>query len=180
VKRALACCDRRSTIGQRDYAILLLLARLGLRAEEVCSLQMQDIDWEVGSLKLRGKGNYTAELPLPTDVGRAIAAYLKNGRQRSLNRSVFLKTCAPVANLNSGTIGLIVNKALARAGIKGCQKGAHQFRHALATKMLCQGASLAEIGEILRHQHLQTTSIYAKVDIASLRMLALPWPGGVR
>jgi integrase/recombinase XerD len=180
VKRALACCDRRSAMGRRDYAILLLLSRLGLRAGEVCSLQLQDIDWEAGSLTVRGKGSYTAQLPLPTDVGRAIAAYLKNGRQHSLSRSVFLKTCAPVANLNSGTIGLIVNKALARAGINTSQKGAHQFRHALATNMLRQGASLAEIGEILRHQHLQTTSIYAKVDIASLRMLALPWPGGVR
>ena len=180
VKRALACCDRRSAMGRRDYAILLLLARLGLRAGEVCSLQLQDIDWEVGSFTVRGKGNYSAELPLPKDVGRAIAAYLKNGRQRSLNRSLFLKTCAPVAKLNSGTIGLIVNKALARAGINACHKGAHQFRHALATKMLRQGPSLAEIGEILRHRHPQTTSIYAKVDIASLRMLALPWPGGVR
>src|SRR5215469_2757 len=179
VKRALACCDRRTGIGRRDYAILILLARLGLRAGEVCSLQLQDIDWDVGSLKVRGKGNYSAQLPLPTDVGRAIAAYLKDGRQHSLNRSVFLKTCAPVANLNSGTIGLIVNKALARAGINASQKGPHQFRHALATKMLRQGASLPEIGEILRHQHLQTTAIYAKVDIASLQRLALPWPGGV-
>ena len=180
VKRALASCDRKSAIGRRDYAILLLLARLGLRAGEVCLLHLEDIDWQVGSLTIRGKGNYCSQLPLPPDVGRAIADYLKNGRQRSSDRSVFLKTCAPVANLSSGTIGLIVNKALARAGINPYQKGAHQFRHALATKMLRQGASLAEIGEILRHQHPQTTSIYAKVDIASLRRLALPWPGGSR
>lgn len=180
VKRALAACDRKTVIGRRDYAILLLLARLGLRAGEVCSLQLEDIDWDSGSLTVRGKGNYRAQLPLATDVGKAIAAYLKHGRQRSLSRSLFLKTCAPVANLNSGTIGLIVNKALARAGINGCRKGAHQFRHALATKMLRQGASLAEIGEILGHQRPQTTAIYAKVDIASLRMLAFPWPGGAR
>ena len=180
VKRALAACDRKGVIGRRDYAILLLLARLGLRAGEVCSLQLEDIDWDAGSLTVRGKGNYRAQLPLPTDVGKAIAAYLKHGRQCSLSRSLFLKTCAPVANLNSGTIGLIVNKVLARAGINGCRKGAHQFRHALATKMLRQGASLAEIGEILGHQRPQTTAIYAKVDIAALRMLAFPWPGGAR
>ena len=180
VKRALAACDRNSVIGRRDYAILLLLARLGLRAGEVCALQLEDIDWDAGSLTVHGKGNYSAQLPLPTDVGKAIAAYLKHGRQRSLSRFLFLKTCAPVANLNSGTIGLIVNKALARAGVSRCRKGAHQLRHALATKMLRQGASLAEIGEILGHQRPQTTAIYAKVDIASLRMLALPWPGGTR
>jgi len=180
VKRALAACDRKTVIGRRDYAILLLLARLGLRAGEVCSLQLEDIDWDAGSLTVRGKGNYRAQLPLLTDVGKAITAYLKHGRQSSIRRSLFLKTCAPVANLNSGTIGLIVNKALARAGINGCRKGAHQFRHALATKMLRQGASLAEIGEILGHQRAQTTAIYAKVDIASLRMLVLPWPGGTR
>jgi site-specific recombinase XerD len=180
VKRTLAACDRESVTGRRDYAILLLLARLGLRAGEVCSLQLEDIDWDAGSLTVHGKGNCSAQLPLPTDVGRAIAAYLKHGRQRSLSRSLFLKICAPVDKLNSGTIGLIVNKALARAGISGCRRGAHQFRHALATKMLRQGASLAEIGEILGHQRAQTTAIYAKVDIASLRMLALPWPGGTR
>jgi site-specific recombinase XerD len=180
VKRMLACCNRKSAIGRRDYAILLLLARLGLRAGEICSLQLEDIDWGTGSFTVRGKGGSSAQLPLPADVGKAIAAYLKDGRPRALSRSVFLKTCAPLANLSSGSIGQIVNKALARAGISGCTKGAHQFRHALATKMLHKGASLAEIGEILRHRHLRTTSIYAKVDIASLRMLALPWPGGAR
>ena len=180
VKRVLASCNRKSAIGHRDYAILSLLARLGLRAGEVCSLQLEDIDWGAGSFTVRGKGGSTAQLPLPADVGKAIAVYLKNGRPRSLCRSVFLKTCAPLASLGSGTIGGIVNKAVARAGINWSTKGAHQFRHALATKMLHQGASLAEIGEILRHRHLRTTSIYAKVDIASLRMLALPWAGGAR
>ena len=180
VKRVLASCNRKNAIGRRDYAILLLLARLGLRAGEICSLQLEDIDWGAGSFTVRGKGGSSAQLPLPADVGKAIAVYLKNGRPRSLYRSLFLKTCAPLASLGSGTIGEIVNKALARAGINWSTKGAHQFRHALATKMLHQGASLAEIGEILRHRHLRTTSIYAKVDIASLRMLALSWPGGAR
>ena len=148
------------------------MARLGLRAGEGCSLQLEDIDWEAGSLTVRGKGDCSTQLPLPADVGKAIAAYLKDGREHSLDRSVFWKTCAPVTNLNSGSIGLIANKALARAGITGCSKGAHQFRHALATKMLRQGASSAEIGDILRQRNPQTTSIYAKVDIASLRTLS--------
>lgn len=180
LRRVLAGCNRKSVIGRRDYAILLLLARLGLRSGEVCALQLEDIDWETGSLTVRGKGDCSAQLPLPADVGKAIAVYLKDARPRSLHRSVFLKTCAPVANLYSGTIGQIVNRAIARAGISWCRKGAHQFRHALATKMLHQGASLAEIGEILRHRHPRTTAIYAKVDISSLRRLALPWPKGVR
>lgn len=180
VERVLARCNRKSVIGRRDHAILLLLARLGLRAGEVCSLQLEDIDWEAGSLTVRGKGDYSAQLPLPADVGKAIAVYLKDARPHSLHRFVFLKTCAPVANLNSGTVGQIVNNAIARAGINWHRKGAHQFRHALATKMLRQGASLAEIGEILGHRHPRTTAIYAKVDVASLRRLALPWPRGIR
>jgi integrase/recombinase XerD len=180
VNRVLACCNRKSAIGRRDYAILLLLARLGLRAGEIASLQLEDVDWEAGGLTVRGKGDSSGQLPLPIDVGKAIAVYLKDGRPRSAHRSVFLKTHAPAVNLKNSSIGLIVNKALARAGITGCRKGAHQFRHSLATKMLRQGASLAEIGVVLRHRSPQTTAIYTKVDIASLRTLALPWPGGVR
>lgn len=181
VNKVLASCNQKSPTGRRDYAVLLLLARLGLRAAEVVSLTLEDIDWEVGQLTVRGKGDYSARLPLPADVGRAIAAYLKQGRPRSPNRFLFLKSRAPIANLkNSRSVGLIVGKALVRAGIEARRKGAHQFRHALATEMLGQGATLAEIGEVLRHRNPQTTSIYAKVDLASLRTLALPWPGGVR
>ena len=181
VKRVLASCNRKSAIGRRDYAILLLLARLGLRAGEVASLTLEDIDWEAGRLTVRGKGDRSAQLPLPADVGKAIAAYLKDGRQRSMNRSVFLRARAPAGRLkDSNSVGLVVDKALARAGINCRRKGAHQFRHTLATEMLRHGASLAEIGEVLRHRNPQTTSIYAKVDLASLRKLALPWPGGVR
>ena len=139
VKRVLASCNRKSAIGRRDYAILLLLARLGLRAGEVVSLTLEDFDWETGRLTLRGKGDRYAELPVPTDVGKAIAAYLKNGRTRSTNRCVFLRAQAPAVSLkNSRSVGLIVAKALARAGINCRRKGAHQFRHALATEMLRQ------------------------------------------
>jgi len=181
VNRALASCDRKSVIGRRDYAILLLLARLGLRAGEVVSLMLEDIDWEAGHLTVRGKGNRIVQLPLPADVGKAVASYLKDGRPRSTHRSVFLRTRAPAVRLtNSNSLGLIVKKALTHAGINVRRKGAHQFRHALATEMLGHGASLAEIGEILRHCNPQTTAIYAKVDLASLRPLALPWPGGIQ
>jgi site-specific recombinase XerD len=180
VNRVLASCDRKSAIGRRDYAILLLLARLGLRAGEVASLTLEDIDWEAGRLTVRGKGDRSAQLPLPADVGKAIASYLKDGRQRSTNRSVFLRARAPAVRLkDSQSVGLVVDKALARAGINCRRKGAHQFRHTLATEMLRHGASLAEIGEVLRHRNPQTSAIYAKVDLSSLRKLALPWPGGV-
>jgi integrase/recombinase XerD len=181
VKRVLASCNRGSAIGRRDYAILLLLARLGLRAGEVTGLTLEDFDWETGRLTLRGKGDRYAELPVPADVGKAVAAYLKDGRTRSTNRCVFLRAQAPAVGLrNSRSVGLIVARALARAGIICRRKGAHQFRHTLATEMLRHGASLAEIGEVLRHRNPQTTAIYAKVDLASLRTLALPWPGGIR
>jgi integrase/recombinase XerD len=181
VNRVLASCNRKSAIGRRDYAILLLLARLGLRAGEVVALALEDFDWEAGQLAVRGKGNRHAQLPIPADVGKAIAAYLKDGRTRSTNRSVFLRAQAPAVGLrNSASVGLIVKKALARAGINCRRKGAHQFRHTLATEMLHHRASLAEIADVLRHRNLQTTAIYAKVDLASLRTLALPWPGGIR
>jgi site-specific recombinase XerD len=180
VNRVLASCNRKNAIGRRDYAILLLLARLGLRAGEVAALRLEDFDWEAGRLTVRGKGDRNAQ-PIPADVGQAIAAYLKDGRTRSSNRAVFLRAQAPGVGLrNSGSVGLIVGKALARAGINCRRKGAHQFRHTLATEMLRHGASLAEIAEVLRHRNPQTSAIYAKVDLASLRTLALPWPGGIR
>ena len=145
------------------------------------SLGLEDIDWEAGYLTVRGKGDRSAQLPLPADVGKAIAAYLKNGRPRSKSRCVFLRGHAPTFSFKSSqAVSTVVRHALARAGIKCPRKGAHQFRHTLATEMLRQGASLAEIGELLRHRHPQTTSIYAKVDLPSLRTLALPWPGGTR
>jgi len=177
----LASIDRGTASGRRDYAIVLLLARLGLRSGEVASLELGDIDWNVGQVSVRGKGGQRTALPLPGDVGAAIAAYLRHGRPRSTSRRVFLRCKAPIREFRSqGGIGSIIRHALQRAGIQAPTMGAHQFRHALATQMLRHGASLAEIGEVLRHRSPQTTAIYAKVDLTALRTLALPWPGGAR
>ena len=181
VQRVLASCNRQSAMGRRDYAILLLLARLGLRAGEIVSLRLEDIDWEAGCLSVRGKGSQTSLLPLPLEVGEAIADYLQNGRVRSTSRSVFLRARAPVRGFATQVaVCSVVSHAFSRAGIESPRKGAHQFRHGLACEMLRQEASLAEIGELLRHRSPQTTAIYAKVDVASLRALGLPWPGGAR
>jgi len=181
IRQLLASIDRRSAIGRRDYAILLLLARLGLRSGEVAFLELDDIAWDAGTVSIRGKGSLRTALPLPRDVGEAIAAYLRHVRPRSTSRCVFLRSKAPVRGfLSQCAVGSIVRHALQRAGIHAPTKGAHQFRHALATQMLRHGASLTEIGEVLRHRSLQTTTIYAKVDLKALRTLALPWPGGAR
>ena len=180
-RQLLASMDRRTAVGRRDYAILLLLARLGLRASEVVSLELDDCDWAAGQLDVRGKGNQRATLPLPPEVGQAIAAYLQHGRPLSPSRRIFLQARAPIRGLvGQVVIKSIVQRAIERAGIKSPTKGAHQFRHALATQMLRGGASLTEIGEVLRHRSPQTTMIYAKVDLDALRPLALPWPGGAR
>lgn len=181
VRRLLASINRRTAMGRRDYAILLLLARLGLRASEVVRLELEDIDWNAGSLSVQGKGNQRTVLPLPADVGSAIAMYLRRGRPRNSSRRVFLRTKAPIRGLRGpATIASVVQQNLARVGIHAPTNGAHQFRHGLATKMLHHGASLTEIGEVLRHRNPETTKIYTKVDLDSLRALALPWPGGVR
>lgn len=181
VRQLLASIDRRTAIGRRDYAIVLLLARLGLRSGEVVCLELGDIDWNAGQVSVRGKRGQQTTLPLPGDVGAAIAAYLRHGRPRSTSRRVFLRSKAPIRGfLSQSGIGSIIRHALQRAGIQAPTMGAHQFRHALATQMLRHGASLAEIGEVLRHRSPQTTTIYAKVDLTALRTLALPWPGGAR
>ncbi len=178
--RVIDGCDRGTTVGLRDRAILLLLARLGLRGGEVITLQLEDIDWEAGRLRIRGKNGRECLMPLPVDVGEAIAAYLQRGRPLSTDRHLFLRARAPVHGLRPGSdgIGSIVRNALIRADVDAPHKGAHQFRHALAVHMLKGGASLPEIGEVLRHRSPIATSIYAKVDVASLRSLAMPWPGG--
>lgn len=181
VHQLLASIDRRTAIGRRDYAILLLLARLGLRASEVAFLKLDDIDWNVGRLSVRGKSGQRNDLPLPADVGRAIAVYLRRGRPSGTSRRLFLRAKAPIRGFR-GPIAVcsIVRHALQRAGIKTHSCGAHQFRHGLATEMLRRGASLDEIGELLGHRHPQTTKIYTQVDVQALRSLALPWPGGAR
>lgn len=181
VRRLLARINRRTAVGRRDYAILLLLARLGLRSGEVVFLELDDIDWKDGSFSVRGKGGRRFQLPLPADVGEAIVAYVRHGRPASNSRRVFLRAKAPFRGfLGPSAVGSIVRHALLRAGIDAPTTGAHQFRHGLATEMLRHGASLSEIGELLGHRSPETTKIYTKVDLDALRTLALPWPGGVR
>ena len=181
VRRLLASIDRRTVTGRRDYAIVLLLARLGLRSGEVASLQLDDIDWKAGQLSVHGKSGHRNKLPLPADVGRAIAAYLKGGRPPSTSRCVFLRARAPACAFQGGcAIGSIVRHRLQRSDVDAPTFGTHQFRHGLATEMLRGGASLGEIGDLLGHRDPQTTTIYTKVDLEALRKLALPWPGGAR
>ena len=175
----LQSCRRDTVGGCRDYAILLLLARLGLRSGEIVALTLESIDWDLGCITVVGsKRGQRVPLPMPADVGEAVATYLQRGRPRSGDRALFLRLNAPIRSLGSQTsIGSIVAAAIARAGVHPLHAGAHQFRHALACEMLRQGASMTEIGGVLRHQHAKTTGIYAKVDFAALRPLALPWPG---
>jgi integrase/recombinase XerD len=181
-QRAIDSCDLSMGIGLRDRAVLLLLARIGLRAHEIIALRLEDCDWECGHLRVRSKSGREQLLPMLADVGAAIATYLQHGRPVSKDRHLFLRSMAPIRGLAPGSdaIGSIVQRALQRAQVDAPHRGSHQFRHALAVRMLQGGASLAEIGEVLRHQSPQTTSIYARVDISALRSLALPWPGGVR
>ena len=181
VHRVLGHCERNTRVGKRNYAVLLLLARLGLRACEIVALNLEDVDWDNSRITIRCKGGRWAQLPLPADVGEAIALYLHSGRPHCTCRRVFLRHTAPVRGFaHSITVSTIVRRALIRAGVDSARKGAHLFRHTLATDLLRQGASLDEIGELLRHKSPNTTALYAKVDLTALRTLALPWPGGAR
>jgi site-specific recombinase XerD len=172
----LAGCDRRSAIGRRDYAILLLLARLGLRGGEVVALELEDIDWRAGELSVRGKGGRRDRLPLPADVGEALAGYLRRGRPRSDSRRVFLRAFAPFVGLaGTGALCGVLARACARAGV--AYASPHRLRHTTATELLRAGAPLEEIGQLLRHRSARTTSVYAKVDEEQLRLVARPWPG---
>jgi len=181
VERVLAGCNRQTAIGRRNYAILLLLARLGLRAGEVVTLNLEDLDWDSGLIRIRRKGSRWTQLPLPEDVGVAISAYLQSDRPPSTSRRVFLRHCAPARGL-AGTISIssVVRRTLIRAGVDSARTGAHVLRHSLAVDLLRNGATLHEISDVLGHRSLNTTAIYAKVDLAALRSIALPWPGGVR
>jgi site-specific recombinase XerD len=175
VARLLAGCDRRRTVGRRDYAILLLLVRLGLRAAEVAAMQLEDLDWRAGEVLIRGKRDRVDTLPLPVDVGEALVSYLRR-RPQSECRAVFLKLKAPIGALSRQAVCGVVRDACVRAGLPPV--GAHRLRHTAATAMLREGATLVEIAQVLRHREIKTTAIYAKVDRTRLRALAMPWPGG--
>jgi integrase/recombinase XerD len=170
--------------GRRDHAILLLLARLGLRGGEVVALELDDIRWRAGEIVVRGKGQMVDHLPLLSDVGEALALYIREDRGVSVSRRVFLRTWAPRSGLTGpAAVGHIVRRALAQAGVHRSGRGAaHLFRHGLATKMIRHGASMSEIAEVLRHRSQTTTAIYAHVSFEALRAVALPWPttGGAR
>jgi integrase/recombinase XerD len=175
LRRLLASCDRRTRTGRRDYAILLLLSRLGLRAGEVARLGLDDIDWRRGEFAICGKGNRAERLPLPADVGAAIASYLRRGRPGTAEgRSVFVRVHAPHRALSTGGVTMVVFDAAQRAGLP--KMHAHRLRHTAATAMLRAGSPLPEVGQVLRHRSALSTAIYAKVDRDALAVLARPWP----
>jgi len=177
VRRLLASCDRRTVAGSRDFAILTLLSRLGMRSCEVAALELEDLDWRAGEILVRGKGDRQERLPLPTDVGAAGAAYLHHGPpDGGAGRRVFVSVRAPLRPMTSSGVKQAVHAAGLRTGLG--KVGAHRLRHTAATEMLRAGAPLPEIGQVLRHCRLETTAIYAKVDRESLRILARSWPGG--
>ena len=183
VELLLRSCRRDTAMGRRDYAILLLLARLGLRAHEVAALTLDDIEWDTPAILVRGKGGRQDRLPLPRDVGAAVAAYLRSDRPHCSTRAVFIRSKAPIRGFtDSSGICRVVRRALVQADLHPPRRGAHLLRHSLACTLLERGANLPEIGEILRHRNLATTGIYAKVDLGSLMPLAQPWPqaGGAR
>lgn len=176
LRRLLSSCDRRRATGRRDYAIMLLLSRLGLRAGEVAALGLDDIDWHAGQFAVRGKGNRVERLPLPADVGAAIAGYLRRGRPATAQgRCVFVRVHAPHRAMTTGGVTMVVFDGGRRAGLGRIH--AHRLRHTAATQMLRAGTPLADVGQILRHRSALSTAIYAKVDREALRALARPWPG---
>jgi site-specific recombinase XerD len=175
VASLLKTCDRRTALGRRDYAMLVLLARLGLRAGEVAHLKLGDIDWRAAELTIRGKGHRTDRLPLPIDAGEAITVWLIRGRPQCRGSEVFVGIRAPHQALTSGGVSGVVRRACQRAGLPAA--GAHRLRHSAATSMLAGGAGLDEIGQVLRHERRDTTAIYAKVDRRRLQTVVRPWPG---
>ncbi len=182
VEHLLRRCRRRnSEAGLRDHAVIMLMARLGLRGGEVVSLDLADFDWAAGTLRVHGKGGRQDVLPLPSDVGKAVARYLRHGRPACSCRRVFVRARAPRRGFaTTGAVCTIVKRALERAELDPPRKGGHILRHALACSMLRRGATLTEIGQVLRHRRADTTTIYAKVDFHALRALAPAWPGGRR
>ena len=162
----------------RDFAMLTLVARLGLRSIEVARLELDDIDWRAGQITLRGKAGRDEAMPLPVDVGQALAAYLSQARPPTRMRGAFLACKAPMRAIGAGLVGDVTHRACDRAGLP--RVGPHRLRHTLATQMLRRGASMIEVSQVLRHRDLATTAIYAKIDFDTLRTVALPWPGATR
>jgi integrase/recombinase XerD len=177
-KALLGCCDRRTAVGRRDYAMVVTLLRLGLRRAELAGLLLEDIDWRAEEIVVRGKGGRVDRLPLPWEVGEAIAGYLRRGRPPTDRREVFLRARAPYAPIAAGTVSSTVRRACRRAGL--AEVGAHRLRHTAACEMVAAQVPLTQIAQVLRHQSLQTTAIYARVDVEQLRQLAAPWPEQVR
>ena len=178
IDRLLASCDRQAATGARDYAVLLLLARLGLRAVEVARLRLDHLDWRAGLIVVDGKAHRRDQLPLPCDVGEAIVEHLQQCGGRCGEPRVFLTVHAPIRPLEPSGVRTIVRNACRRAGIE--RVPAHRLRHALASDLLREGASMIDIGQVLRHERLESTAIYAKVDLQRLRLAASPWPGAIR
>lgn len=176
VAALLASCDPGTVVGRRDLAMLRLMARLGLRAGEVAAMQLGDVDWRRGEIFVRGKGGRCERLPVTVDVGDAVAGYLCHGRPSVQSRAMFLRVCAPIVGLGPVGVSAAVGAACARAGVPAV--GAHRLRHSAATAMLQAGGSLSDVGQVLRHNQLATTAIYAKVDRIALGELAMAWPGG--
>ncbi len=177
VERIIEACNRPSPVARRDRAMLLLLARLGLRASDVVALQLGDIDWRQARLRVVGKGRRETLLPLPQDVGDAILDYLKAERPAAATEHLFLTARTPIRPMGSHGLQGVVLQAIKRAGVQAPSRGTHVLRHSLATRLLRQGATLDAIGAVLRHRDVNTTALYAKVDVGLLRQVAQPWPG---
>ena len=175
VRRLLSSCDRRTRVGRRDFAVLTVLSRLGLRAGEVAALRLVDVDWRAGELLIRGKGSRQERLPVPADVGEALAGWLARGRPRCESVFLFTRLRAPHGGLSGGAVSQIVRRACPRAGLPIVS--AHRLRHTAATEMLRAGGNLTEVGQVLRHRGRDVTSIYAKVDRLALAAVVQPWPG---
>ena len=175
--RLLSCCDRRTAVGRRDFAVLTLLLRLGLRVGEVAALELTDVDWRHGEIVVRGKGHREERLPLPADVGQAVAGWLRRGRPRCASTHVFTTLIAPRSALSGKAVSAIVRRTGHRSGVVVT---AHRLRHCAATELLRSGATLPEVGQVLRHASMLSTAIYAKVDHAALSTVVRPWPAGAR
>lgn len=178
VQRLLDGCDRGTVIGRRDFAMMTMMARLGLRSIEVARLRLEDLDWRSGELIVRGKGGRHDKLPMPRDVGEALVDSLADRPAGTVARTVFLTQRAPLGPIRADLVGDVVQRACQRAGVE--HVGPHRLRHALARELLRHGAGLRAIAQVLRHQDLATTALYAKVDLDTLRQVAQPWPGAER